>query len=135
MENEPIMEEGVAAEAAPEEHGPRMLPLTCRFCGTQTGEYAVPRRFEGLDIPPEQLGYIDSRCDACQEVHGTVQEAEQGIENALLNVGGVTNEEKRQMIVDAGWDATAAVEAAEAERDRRVALIEAEQAAQEEPAP
>ena len=111
-----------------------MFPLTCRFCGTQTGEYAVPRRFEGLDIPPEDLGYIDSRCEACQAVHGTVQEAEQGIENALLNVGGVTDTEKRQFIVDAGWSASDAVAAAEAERDRRVAVIEAEQAAQEEAA-
>jgi hypothetical protein len=111
-----------------------MLPLTCRFCGTQTGEYAVPRRFEGLDIPPEELGYVDSRCDACQAIHGTVQEAEQGIENALLNVGGVTDDEKRQFIVDAGWSAPDAIVAAEAERDRRIANIEAERQAQEEAA-
>ena len=121
--------EAAQAEVPEEEKPQRMLDLTCRFCGEKTGEYAVPRRFEGLDITPDKLGIVDSRCDACKGTHGTVQEADQAIEKALHDVGGATDELKKQMFEEAGWSAPAVIEAAQAEREKRIEGIEALQEA------
>lgn len=107
--------------------GPKPLDLLCRFCGTKTGEYVVPARFEGIEIEPAQLGIMDSRCDSCTATYGTVQEAERAIEAAMSGVGGADDSLKAKMLEDAGWSAPAAVKLANAERSSRLKAIEADE--------
>lgn len=99
---------------------PRIIDVTCRFCGTKTGEYDVPERFDGQEVTLESLGIMDSRCDACQATHGTVQEAERAIEAALFDVGGCTPEKKMEILEASGWSEPAVVEMAAAEREQRI---------------
>lgn len=105
---------------------PRIIDVTCRFCGTKTGEYDVPERFDGQEVTTESLGIMDSRCDACVVTHGTVQAAEAAIEAKLYDVGGCTPEKKIEILEASGWSESEAVELASAEREQRIEEREAE---------
>lgn len=54
--------------------GPEMvehvIDLACRFCSAVTGHHKIKLE-KGAAVPTaDQLGYADSRCDACIEQHG-----------------------------------------------------------------
>lgn len=46
-----------------------IIDLTCRFCGQKCGEIDAPK-----GSTPQDLGYIDTRCDADQTLHGSFKE-------------------------------------------------------------
>lgn len=49
----------------------KIINLNCGICGTKTGEHTLDPKFgwTGKETP-ENLGYVDVRCDSCRAIHG-----------------------------------------------------------------
>ncbi len=60
------------------------IELNCGICGTNVGTHSAPQI-----LTPEQLGFVDIRCDQCNIDHGTFKELTEKYEK---ETGGTAEE-------------------------------------------